>query len=107
MSKKIINNPDTPNESYEYRSDPYLSTGIYDEFTKTNKLNIFCATPLIAVNLNYSHPDYGYLYKQGPDKSWYKDQKLTPIEIEQAQDQVADMQVQYKFSPSDKKKSWF
>lgn len=67
-----------------YRYDPYN--------VLPNGLTFLQADPNCAAQLDASAPDFGYLFVERGG-SWVKFRSLSPLEIEEAQDQAADMRV--------------
>ena len=59
----------------------------------TNGLTLLQVNPDCAAQLNPNARDFGWLYVKGADNQWVTHRKLSPAEIEQAQDQAADMVV--------------
>ena len=58
-----------------------------------NGLTLLQQNPDCAAQLDPSAKDYGWLYKRGPDGQWVTLVKLDAAQIEEAQDQAADMVV--------------
>ena len=48
----------------------------------SNGLALVQSNPDIAVRLDTSARDYGWLYKRGPDHQWVTYRKLCPAELE-------------------------
>ena len=58
-----------------------------------NGLTMLQQNPDCAAQLDVSAKDYGWLYTRGADGQWVTVRKLSPSEIEVANDQAADMAV--------------
>lgn len=58
-----------------------------------NGLTLLQVNPDCAAQLDPQARDYGWLYIKGPDGQWVTHRKLHTGEIEEAQDQAADMAV--------------
>lgn len=58
-----------------------------------NGLTLLQINPDCAVQLDPSARDFGWLYAKGADGQWVTQRKLSPEEVETAQDQAADMAV--------------
>lgn len=60
-----------------------------------NGLTLLQVNPDCAAQLSGCMRDFGWLYVKGPDGQWVTHRKLTPLEIEEARDQAADMAVKH------------
>ena len=58
-----------------------------------NGLTLLQVNPDCAARLDSKARDYGWLYIKGADGQWVTHRKLSPAEIEIADDQAADMAV--------------
>ena len=60
-----------------------------------NGLTLLQTNPDCAAQLSHDTRDFGWLYVKGKDGQWVTHRKLEPQEIEEAQDQAADMVVKH------------
>jgi hypothetical protein len=58
-----------------------------------NGLTLLQVNPDCAAQLQPGTRDFGWLYVRGSDGQWVTSRKLSPFEVEEAQDQAADMAV--------------
>ena len=58
-----------------------------------NGLTLLQVNPDCAAQLQATARDFGWLYIRWPEGNWITHRKLEPLEIEQVQDQAADMRV--------------
>ena len=58
-----------------------------------NGLTLLQVNPDCAASLTPETLDFGWLYSRSADGRWVTLRKLSPAEIEEAQDQAADMRV--------------
>jgi len=61
----------------------------------SNGLTLLQVNPDCAAQLTYSSHDFGWLYVKGADGQWVTHRKLGALEIDEANDQAADMRVKY------------
>lgn len=59
----------------------------------SNGLTLLQVNPDCAAQLDYSAPDFGWLYVKGADGQWITHRKLLNLEIDEANEQASDMRV--------------
>ena len=60
-----------------------------------NGLTLLQVNPDCAAQLDPTAKDFGWLYVKGADNQWVTQRKLSPGEIEMAQDQASDCAVMH------------